>query len=71
MARRQPDVAWSDPALLILGHLASGPKHGYGIVQDTKSTVGTTRYGKLATVFRAAAVLNAVIAWTRHLSDMH
>jgi transposase len=29
-----------------------------------------TRYDKLATVYRAAAVLNAVIAWTRHLSDM-
>jgi hypothetical protein len=42
MARRQSDVAWSDPALLILGSLASGPKHGYGIVQDTESTVGIT-----------------------------
>jgi transposase len=29
-----------------------------------------TRYDKLATVYRAAAVLNAVIAWTRHLSAM-
>ena len=29
-----------------------------------------TRYDKLATVYRAAAVLNAVIAWTRHLSDV-
>jgi transposase len=28
-----------------------------------------TRYDKLATVYRAAAVLNAVLAWTRHLSD--
>jgi transposase len=28
-----------------------------------------TRYDKLATVCRAAAVLNAVIAWTRRLSD--
>jgi transposase len=28
-----------------------------------------TRYDKLAVVYRAAAVLNAVIAWTRHLSD--
>jgi transposase len=28
-----------------------------------------TRYDKLATVYRAAAVLNAVIPWTRHLSD--
>lgn len=29
-----------------------------------------TRYDKLAITYRAAAVLNAVIAWTRHLSDM-
>jgi transposase len=28
-----------------------------------------TRYDKLATVYRAAVVLNAVIAWTRVLSD--
>ncbi len=28
-----------------------------------------TRYDKLAIVYRAAVVLNAVIAWTRHLSD--
>ena len=29
-----------------------------------------TRYDKLALVYRAAAVLNAVIAWTKALSDM-
>ena len=28
-----------------------------------------TRYDKLATVYRAATVLNAVIAWTQHLSN--
>jgi transposase len=28
-----------------------------------------TRYDKLATVYRSAAVLNAVIAWTHHLGD--
>ena len=28
-----------------------------------------TRYDKLAIVYRSAAVLNAVIAWTRHLGD--
>jgi transposase len=28
-----------------------------------------TRYDKLALTYRAAVVLNAVIAWTRHLSD--
>src|SRR4051812_38753015 len=42
MARRKDDVAWSDPALLILGSLASGPKHGYAIVQDTEQSVGVT-----------------------------
>jgi putative transposase len=29
-----------------------------------------TRYDKLAVVYRAAAVLNAVTAWAKHLSDM-
>ena len=28
-----------------------------------------TRYDKLATVYRSAAVLTAVIAWTQHLGD--
>jgi len=42
MARRKDDVSWSDPALLILGSLASGPKHGYAIVQDTEASVGIT-----------------------------
>ena len=28
-----------------------------------------TRYDKLATTYRSAVVLNAVIAWTRHLQD--
>lgn len=42
MAHRKDDVAWSDPALLILGSLASGPKHGYAIVKDTEEAVGVT-----------------------------
>jgi len=42
MARRKDEVSWSDPALLILGSLVSGPKHGYAIVQDTERTVGIT-----------------------------
>lgn len=42
MVRRKDEVAWSDPALLILGSLVSGPKHGYAIVQDTEQTVGIT-----------------------------
>lgn len=53
MVRRQNDVAWSDPALLILGSLASGPKHGYAIVQDTQASTGVvlgpgTLYAALA-----------------------
>ena len=53
MARRTDEVAWSDPALLILGSLVSGPKHGYAIVQDTEQTTGVTLgpgtlYGALA-----------------------
>jgi DNA-binding PadR family transcriptional regulator len=40
MVRRKDEVAWSDPALLILGSLASGPKHGYAILQDTEQEVG-------------------------------
>jgi DNA-binding PadR family transcriptional regulator len=53
MARRSDEVAWSDPALLILGSLASGPKHGYAIVQDTEQSTGIrvgpgTLYGALA-----------------------
>ena len=42
MTRRKQDVAWADPALLILGSLVSGPKHGYAIVQDTEAVVGVT-----------------------------
>lgn len=42
MTRRKDDVGWSDPALLILGSLASGPKHGYAILQDTEASTGTT-----------------------------
>ena len=53
MARRSYEVGWSDPALLILGSLASGPKHGYAIVQDTEQSTGITLgpgtlYGALA-----------------------
>lgn len=42
MARRKDDVAWADPALLILGSLADGPKHGYAIIQQTQQDVGVT-----------------------------
>jgi DNA-binding PadR family transcriptional regulator len=52
MARRKDEVAWSDPALLILGSLASGPKHGYAIVQEIQTSTGLsmgpgTLYGAL------------------------
>lgn len=52
MARRKDEVAWSDPALLILGSLASGPKHGYAIVQEIEASAGIsmgpgTLYGAL------------------------
>lgn len=42
MARRRDEVGWADPALLILGSLAGGPKHGYAIVKDTEATAGVT-----------------------------
>jgi DNA-binding PadR family transcriptional regulator len=42
MTRRKSEVAWADPALLILGSLVSGPKHGYAIVQDTEDSTGIT-----------------------------
>ena len=42
MARRQDDVAWSDPALLILGALITGPKHGYAMIQEIEESTGAT-----------------------------
>lgn len=52
MARRKIEVSWSDPALLILGSLASGAKHGYAIIQEIESSSGVsigpgTLYGAL------------------------
>lgn len=41
-----------------------------GSFSDLKQWRGlATRYDKLATVYRAAAVLNAIIRWVRHLRD--
>lgn len=53
MARNKTEVAWADPALLILTSLAGGPKHGYAIIQDTEEQAGVTLgpgtlYGALA-----------------------
>lgn len=44
---------FSDPSLLILSSLASGPKHGYAMMQDIEQFCGThlevgTLYGALA-----------------------
>lgn len=40
MARRRERLAWAEPALLILGSLAEGPKHGYAIVKDVEAQAG-------------------------------
>ena len=47
------DGGWSDPGLLVLGSLASGPKHGYAITEDVAGTTGArlgpgSLYGALA-----------------------
>ncbi len=44
---------FSDPSLLILSSLASGPKHGYAMIQDIEQFCGThlevgTLYGAIA-----------------------
>jgi len=44
---------FSDPSLLVLSSLASGPKHGYAMIQDIEQFCGThlevgTLYGVLA-----------------------
>jgi DNA-binding PadR family transcriptional regulator len=46
-------VGWADPALLILGSLAGGPKHGYAMTADITEQAGIelgpgTLYGALA-----------------------
>jgi DNA-binding PadR family transcriptional regulator len=53
VARRKPDLGrFSDPSLLILSSLASGPKHGYAMILDIEEFSGTrlepgTLYGAL------------------------
>jgi DNA-binding PadR family transcriptional regulator len=42
MARRRQQVAWAEPALLILTSLADGPKHGYAITKDIEKQVSIT-----------------------------
>ena len=52
----EPDVEmghYSDPSMLVLGSLASGPKHGHAMIEDIVSMCGTrlgpgTLYGAIA-----------------------
>lgn len=53
MARRREQVNWADPALLILGSLGDGPKHGYAMSTDIAETSGVdlgpgTLYGAIS-----------------------
>lgn len=53
MPRRADDPKWTDPGLLVMGSLAAGAKHGYGILQDIEQTSGVrlgpgTLYGAIA-----------------------
>jgi DNA-binding PadR family transcriptional regulator len=58
MARRRPDPGrFSDPSLLILSSLASGPRHGYAMILDIEEFSGTrlepgTLYGAIARLER-------------------
>jgi DNA-binding PadR family transcriptional regulator len=42
MATRRQSVNWAEPALLILGSLAGGPKHGYAIIKDVETEADIT-----------------------------
>jgi DNA-binding PadR family transcriptional regulator len=42
MPRKPSSGPASDPELLILASLASGPKHGYGVMTDIEASVGVT-----------------------------
>ncbi len=59
--RRREQAAWADPALLIMGSLAGGAKHGYGIQQDVLAETGIelgpgTLYGAIARLERDGLV---------------
>ena len=64
--RTDPDLGrFTDPAMLILSSLASGPKHGYAMMEDIRGFSGTqlepgTLYGALARLERRG--------WIRPLS---
>lgn len=42
MARKPKGGPASDPELLIMASLASGPRHGYGIMTDVETFAGVT-----------------------------
>ena len=42
MARKPRNGPHSDPEILILSSLASGPKHGYAIMMDIEAFAGVT-----------------------------
>ncbi len=58
MRRRQSDLGrFSDPSLLILSSLASGPRHGYAMILDIEEFSGTrlepgTLYGAIGRLER-------------------
>ncbi len=58
MRRRHSDLGrFSDPSLLILSSLASGPKHGYAMILDIEEFSGTrlepgTLYGAIGRLER-------------------
>ncbi len=58
MARRKAELGrFSDPSLLILSSLASGPKHGYAMILDIEEFSGTrlepgTLYGAIGRLER-------------------
>jgi DNA-binding PadR family transcriptional regulator len=62
MPRRKPDPGrFSDPSLLILASLASGPKHGYAMILDIEEFCGTrlepgTLYGAIARLERKGCI---------------
>ena len=59
--RRRDKVTWAEPALLILGALASAPRHGYAIAAEVRDHSGIdlgpgTLYGALARLEQAGLI---------------
>ena len=62
---------FADPALLVLGSLATGPRHGYAITQDVRDLTGITigpgtLYGVLARLERRGWIRGLPAAGRRH-----